>query len=99
MRLRNRRRDQAGVEDPGELVQQRETSEGERGDGKCGNEVTWSLAERGDSPMRNVLRLETKGCRGRGGGRIAWEGTGAYVIYRIREGVEERLWGIPREIP
>jgi hypothetical protein len=28
----------------------------------CGNEVTWSLAERGDSPMRNVLRLETKGC-------------------------------------
>ena len=34
----------------------------ERGDGKCGNEVTWSLAERGDSPMRNVLRLETKGC-------------------------------------
>ena len=36
--------------------------DGERGDGKCGNEVTWSLAERGDSPMRNVLRLETKGC-------------------------------------
>ena len=30
---------------------------------------------------------------------MAWEGKGAYVIYRIREGVEERLWGIPREIP
>ena len=46
----------------GDVWSQRETSEDERGDGKCGNEVTWSLVERGDSPMRNVLRLETKGC-------------------------------------
>ncbi len=28
---------------------------------------------------------------------LAWEG--AYVIYRIRGGEEERLWGIPWEIP
>jgi hypothetical protein len=30
---------------------------------------------------------------------MAWERKGAYVIYRIRGGEEERLWGIPREIP
>ena len=28
---------------------------------------------------------------------LAWEG--AYVIYLIRGVVEERLWGIPWEIP
>lgn len=77
--------------------------DGERGDGKCGNEVTWNLAERGDSPMRNVLRLETKGCpkekeEERWGASVG-EGDCAYVICRIWGGEEKRLWGIPWEIP
>jgi hypothetical protein len=55
--------------------------------------------------MRNLLRLETKGCPrvdelegerisvGKGeGGKIA------YVSYLIGGVVEERLWGIPRGI-
>jgi hypothetical protein len=54
--------------------------------------------------MRNLLRLgdrqkvvvdEESGLGGEG----AWEGKGAYVIFRIREGVRERLWGIPWGIP
>jgi hypothetical protein len=53
--------------------------------------------------MRNVLRLETKGCRGKNRGRVGGEkrgkGKGAYVICLIWGVVWERLWGIPREIP
>jgi hypothetical protein len=55
--------------------------------------------------MRNVLRLETKGCRGKiedeleGEKRGKGKGKGAYVICLIWGGVLERLWGIPREIP
>jgi hypothetical protein len=30
---------------------------------------------------------------------MAWERKGAYVICRIRRREQERLWGIPREIP
>jgi hypothetical protein len=33
------------------------------------------------------------------GGASVGEGENAYVIYRIRGGEEERLWGIPWEIP
>ncbi len=41
----------------------------------CGNEVTWSLAERGDSPMRNLLRLETKGRLSREKHWTSWRGS------------------------
>ena len=43
-----------------------------------------------------MLRLETKGCAKDEVGGLAWE---AYVIYLIWGGEEERLWGIPWEIP
>ena len=76
--------------------------DGERGDGKCGNEVTWSLAERGDSPMRNVLRLETKGCPkekqdevGEVGGGLAWERGECLCDFPDKEGVEEEAMGNP----
>jgi hypothetical protein len=50
-----------------------------------------------------MLRLETKGCpkekeEERWGASVG-EGDCAYVICRIRGGEEERLWGIPWEIP
>jgi len=32
-------------------------------------------------------------------GASVGKGEGAYVIFRIRGGEEERLWGIHREIP
>ena len=52
--------------------------------------------------MRNVLRLETKGCQSKRdevGGASVGEGKGAYVIFLIRGVSEERVWGIPWEIP
>jgi hypothetical protein len=49
--------------------------------------------------MRNLLRLETKGCPKEKEDEVGRGRGGAYVIFRIRGGEEERLWGIPWEIP
>lgn len=53
--------------------------------------------------MRNVLRLETKGCQSKRDevwwGASVGEGKGAYVIFLIRGVLKERVWGIPWEIP